>query len=209
MRTNYTNMAEDIIDRAVSRLEKAYPHSILQTEKDIKRQGFLVTKTDQGVKTATFLSYSTIKKETPSDLADMIMKRFQKEEKEHLQSKTSDSFSEWKGFKETGYNWCIIVDEHWVCEEDEELIRTDGAKLDLTDECFLRIYCTRRENYMDSLDWLIAYLKKNFLRTENWYEIKVYRGNTSIAPFIRYVLKADIGKKEGTENAEGTEESIC
>lgn len=107
-----------------------------------------------------------------------------------MNDENKDVGTEWKGFRERQYNWCIMVYEHWVCPEEKHS-NTFGANLDGTSECFMRVYLTRFVDYSDSLAMLSRRLKKWLWGSDNWYELKVFKGNTRGAPIAIINIKPD------------------
>lgn len=182
-------------------VSKAYPRCSFTFEgkQGENKQNFSVTKKDEtGKETTILVSYIFFRTNTKEKCAERIEKQFQKAEEDEVKG-IENPFDEWKGFKDRAYNWCVMVDEHWV-DEDSRFDRIQDGRLDGSSECFMRIYCTRNENYIDTIEWLITYLKSTFLKTDNWYEIRVIKGNTKNRPIFRIQLKSEGEVWEGNLN---------
>lgn len=106
--------------------------------------------------------------------------------------------NEWYGFREGKYNWCLYVFEHWVDSEERKTHTPSSCILDGTQECFMRVYLTRTNDYWHATEHLVRYLRTNFPRTENWYEIKIYRGNNRVL-FAKIAVKPEISEDDDWE----------
>lgn len=197
-RKHYANEAEDKLIQALPKVREAYPNATISYEKHqgSYQQSMAVTKTEGGKTERLMISYLFFRQHTIEQITDRILKGFQK----RTEASLLNPFNEWQGFRDPEYNWCIMIYEHWVDLGDD--CERFGEKLDGTSECFMRIYCTRAENYNDSVEWAITYLKSTFLSNDNWYEIKVYKGNTRNRPLYRIQLRSEGEIWEDKTNAE-------
>lgn len=62
----------------------------------------------------------------------------------------------------------------------------------------MRVYLTRTNDYWHATEHLVRYLRTNFPRTENWYEIKIYRGNNRVL-FAKIAVKPEISEDDDWE----------
>lgn len=86
--------------------------------------------------------------------------------------------SDFYGFREGKFNWCIHVIEHWVDSRERYQNVKKSDRLDGTDETFMRIYLTRETDYWKCISHLVRHIQSYFSVSQNWYELKMYKGNT-------------------------------